>query len=101
MKTSYNMYVRCASIGTVIIQQRSRRIVSQQEVEEVLRGRHLKTAQEIRRGEERYTAIGKTRQGRALKIIITKRKSKIRVISAWESRQVRRLLDDEHQEVTH
>jgi uncharacterized DUF497 family protein len=69
--------------------------VSRREVEEALRGWHLKTVEEIRRGEKRYTAIGRTRQGRALEIVITKRKGKVRVISAWESRKVRKVLDDE------
>jgi uncharacterized DUF497 family protein len=69
--------------------------ISRQEVEEALRGRHAKTRVEVRNDEKRYTATGKTKQGRALEIIITRRKGKIRVISAWESRKVRkRLLED-------
>jgi uncharacterized DUF497 family protein len=69
--------------------------VSRLEIEEVLHGRHFKTVGETRHGEKRYAATGKTRQGRALEIVITKRKGKIRVISAWESRKVRKFLEDE------
>ena len=65
------------------------------EVEEALRGRHIKVAEEIRNGEKRYVAVGRTKNGRALEIVATNRKGKIRVISAWESRKVRsKLLGD-------
>jgi len=75
--------------------------VSRREVEEALRGWHLKTVVEMRSGEKRYVAIGTTRQGRALEIIVTRRKGKIRVVSAWESHKVRKLLDNQRLEIEH
>jgi uncharacterized DUF497 family protein len=69
--------------------------ISRDEAEQALRrGRSVQGV--IRNGERRYVAKGTTEQDRAIEIVYTKRKSKIRIITAWESRKVRKeLLEDE------
>jgi uncharacterized DUF497 family protein len=58
----------------------------------VRRGRSVEGV--IRNGEKRYVAKGTAKQGKAIEAVYTKRKGKIRVITAWESRKLRELLQD-------
>jgi uncharacterized DUF497 family protein len=68
--------------------------IGRDEAEQALRrGRSVQGV--IRNGEKRYVAKGTTEQDRAIEIVYTRRKNKIRVITAWESRKVRKeLLED-------
>ena len=68
--------------------------IGRDEAEQALRrGRSAQGV--IRNGEKRYVARGTTEQGRAIELVYTKLKSKIRVISAWESRKVRKELRED------
>lgn len=64
--------------------------ISRSEAEQaVRRGRSVEGV--IRNGEKRYVTKGTTEQDKAIEAVYTKRKGKIRIITAWESRKSRRL----------
>jgi uncharacterized protein len=59
--------------------------VSPEEAEEVILGDPLDTGFEVTDGEDRWAYVGETGQGRILRIVITLRDERIRVVTAFEA----------------
>ncbi|MEX2264222.1 MAG: BrnT family toxin [Bryobacteraceae bacterium] len=67
--------------------------VSPAEAEEVIRNNPIQLAVQIRSGEERILCAGKTESGRALQIVYTVRRGRIRVVTGHTAdKKVRRIL---------
>ena len=58
--------------------------VAPEETEEVLLGDPLDVGFEVTGGEERWSYIGETNEGRILRVVITLRGERIRVVTAFE-----------------
>lgn len=61
----------------------ARHRVTPEEAEEVILGGSVPIETEERRGEERYTELGETKAGRLLVVVWTRRRRKIRVVTAF------------------
>ena len=59
--------------------------VTPEEAEQVLRSPTLELEPEITDGEERVAEVGQTRTGRILKVVVTVRGVKVRVVTAYDA----------------
>ena len=58
--------------------------VAAEEAEEVVLGDPLEIGFEVVNGEERWSSIGETHEGRILRVVIAIRNERIRVVTAFE-----------------
>jgi uncharacterized DUF497 family protein len=58
--------------------------VTSEEAEEVLLGEPLDVGFDVVNGEERWSYLGETNEGRILRVVITMRGERIRVLTAFE-----------------
>lgn len=63
----------------------ARHDVTPEETEEVLLGSPLDVGFDIENGEERWSYVGETNEGRILRVLLTLQKERIRVITAFDS----------------